>query len=305
MPDDLAVLVAEAVAQARAGAPLVFRCDEHTIVQHERRLEHRRGDDLLASVPKTQGWRRALRQLVESAVALAAQDAAAGASRPPLPRAILPTEETASHVTGDTTAMPQLYTEGGYVLGEVISALQKEIRRGEEVGAMYWALELVPKYEAYLWRRLNVIVQEDIGLARPELLSLVPSQEAQWFRFRQEGKDGTCRLILANTVLAMCRAPKSRLADHFQCVVNQGRLHGERREVPDYALDKHTGRGKAKGRGVEHWRDVGCVLVPDAGLDDPYADQAYTWWASPEFVQTTWGKRGVKGKPAEEQIELF
>jgi hypothetical protein len=305
VPEDVATLVAEAVTQARAGAPLVFQCDEHTIVQHRRRFEHRRGDDLLVSVAKTQSWRRTLRRLVEAAVAMAAQDVADAPSRSPLPRAILPLEESASRETGDTTAMPQLYTEGGYVLGEVISALQKEIRRGEEAGAMYWALELTPKYEAYLWRRLNVIVQEDIGIANVALLSLVPSQEAQWFRFRQEGKDGTCRLILANTILAMCRSAKSRLADHFQCVVNQGRLHGERREVPDYALDKHTGRGKAKKRGVEHWRDEGCVLLPDAGLDDPYADRAYEWWASPEFVQTAWGKRGVKGKPAEEQAELF
>ena len=201
--------------------------------------------------------------------------------------------------------MPQLYTDGGYVLGEVISALQKEIRRGNEAEAMYWALELVPRYEAYLWRRLNVIAQEDIGIAAPELLALVPSQEAQWFRFRAEGKDGTCRLILANTVLAMCRSPKSRLADHFQCVVNQRRLSGERREVPDYALDKHTQRGKRLGRGVAHWRAEGCTLQPAADLDDPYADEAYERWASPDFVQTNWGRRGKAKEPAEEQGALF
>lgn len=37
--------------------------------------------------------------------------------------------------------LADLYTPGGYPLDEVASALQKTIRRGEEVQALFWASE--------------------------------------------------------------------------------------------------------------------------------------------------------------------
>ena len=49
------------------------------------------------------------------------------------------------------------FTQNGYPLDEIISALQKDIRRGNEEQALYWCLEMVPRFEAYLWRRLIVI----------------------------------------------------------------------------------------------------------------------------------------------------
>ncbi len=35
--------------------------------------------------------------------------------------------------------------------------------------ACYWAAELMEDYPAYLWRRLKVIMSEDIGIAEPNL----------------------------------------------------------------------------------------------------------------------------------------
>ncbi len=52
----------------------------------------------------------------------------------------------------------QIKTENGYDFGAVISALQKDIRRGNEVEAMYWCLELYRRYHNALWTRLRVIV---------------------------------------------------------------------------------------------------------------------------------------------------
>jgi hypothetical protein len=302
--------VAEAVAQAKVGASLLYSHNGDRIVQAGNMLQHWRGDDLLVEVRKTQGWRKTVATMV--GLAFAAPEPEKRQSR----RARAPSRQPlrSDRVDGVTAAvaeegvMPQLFTERGDLLSEVISALQKEIRRGEEESAMYFALELVPKFESYLWRRLNVIVQEDIGIANVQLLMLIPSQEEQFMRFRAEGKDGTARLILANAILTMCRSPKSRLADHFQCAVNQRRLHTERRPIPDYGLDKHTSRGRKMGRGVEHWRDVGCVLIPPAAdVEDAYADEAYQWWASDDFIQTDWGKKGrtESKKPARlEQDEI-
>lgn len=201
-----------------------------------------------------------------------------------------------------------IFTSTGYQLLEVISALQKEIRRGNEEAAMYWALELVPQFEQYLWRRLIVIVNEDIGIANPSLLQLVPTQRDVYMDFRSEGRDGSARLALANAILLMCRSQKSRVADHFQCAVNQDRLHGKRLEVPDYALDKHTARGRQRGRDTEHWLKEGCVLSPAAKVPDPYAERAARWWKDPAFIRSTYDRlvRSPKKDASDEtqQLEL-
>lgn len=205
--------------------------------------------------------------------------------------------------------MANLFTqENGYPLDEVISALQKDIRRGNEEKAMFWSLEMIPRFEAYLWQRLCVIVNEDIGTANPTLLLLVPRQRELFMEFREVGKDGSARLVLANTLLLMCRSPKSREADHFQCVVNQGRLQARmpKPAIPDFALDKHTRRGKNMKRGVDHWLEVGCVLNPPAA-PDKYADQARELWNSPDFTNTDWPRRrkGNKAGADDEQLELL
>jgi replication-associated recombination protein RarA len=200
-------------------------------------------------------------------------------------------------------------TQNGYPLGEVISALQKEIRRGQEEDALYWALELLPRYEMYLWRRMLVICNEDVGLGQPDLLVQLPALRAQYFEFRELGKDGTCRLILANAIMLMCRAPKARTADHFQRVVTQQWMEdhraGQMREIPDYALDKHTGRGRALGRrDFDFWIDVGCYLENPADVEDPYAERAQALWRQGKNDAPKWGKRKKKSTDPE-QLNLF
>jgi len=200
------------------------------------------------------------------------------------------------------------FTQNGYPLDEIISALQKDIRRGHEAQALYWCLEMVPRFEMYLWRRLVVIVNEDIGIANPELLVQVTALRAQFFEFREQGKDGTCRLILANAMLLLCRSPKVRTADHLQRVVTQQwmdeALDG-RRGIPDYALDKHTRRGKGLKRGFEHWVDVGCQLVNSSEVADPYAEQAQALWKAGKNDAPQWGKRTRKKGDAGEQLNMF
>lgn len=193
----------------------------------------------------------------------------------------------------------------GYVMFEVMSALQKCVRRGEEEAAMYWALECLPRYEAWLWRRLLVIANEDIGLADMSVTQFVATQAHAWFTMRQLGANGECRLVLANTILAMCRAPKSRLADHFQCVV--ARLHHiEKRPVPDYALDKHTLRGKQMGRGVEHWLIEGAALVNENGVHDPYQGAAWDIWENGETApEEDWPKPSKTKEKLIEQLSLL
>lgn len=160
-------------------------------------------------------------------------------------------------------------TPGGHRMDECISALQKSIRRGLEREAMYWAIEIECLAHQYLWNRLEVIVNEDIGIANPLAIVTAHTLKEQYLDMRARGKTST-RLVLANAIMLMCRSPKSRLADHFQMVAYRST---ERFEVPDWALDKHTGRGRALGRDTEHFFTVGGQL-DDAPLSDPYQEEA-------------------------------
>jgi hypothetical protein len=171
------------------------------------------------------------------------------------------------------TPMPR--TQKGYVLGEVISAIQKEIRRGKEREAFFWAMELCPRYEKYLWRRLIIIAHEDIGPANPLLLVAIPTMRFCYFDCREAGKDGGAKLILCNAILIMCASPKARTADHLVTIMGHEREKGLKLEPPSYAVDRHTRRGKTLGRGIDHWMKEGCVLHPPAG---PFYDRYLEEW---------------------------
>ena len=44
-------------------------------------------------------------------------------------------------------------------------------------------------------------------------------------------------------------------------------------EIPDYALDMHTVRGKMMGRGIKHFLDEGIKLTNESG-ENPYKGSA-------------------------------
>lgn len=168
----------------------------------------------------------------------------------------------------------ELLTRSGISLKVAVSTIQKEIRRGNERNAMLMCLDMIPQFEKYLWRRLLVIAQEDIGLADPDCVMFVQSQFQTYFEMRsKEWKASeSYTMTLGNTILRMCRAKKSRLGDHFHVTMKQSYLNGEKPQVPDYALDKHTDEGRKLGRRWSHFKDEGCELIEVAyPLDhDPY-----------------------------------
>ena len=64
----------------------------------------------------------------------------------------------------------KITTRNGYEADEVISALQKCIRRAKEEEACMFAYELYissPELEEKMWRRLLTISVEDIGMGNP------------------------------------------------------------------------------------------------------------------------------------------
>ena len=64
-------------------------------------------------------------------------------------------------------------SEKGYELYELLSAMQKEIRRGHEKQAFFFALELEGFMSKALWNRLRVIASEDIGIANNNMAILI------------------------------------------------------------------------------------------------------------------------------------
>jgi replication-associated recombination protein RarA len=148
---------------------------------------------------------------------------------------------------------------------EVISALQKEIRRGNSENAVLLAYEMATtsaELEAYLWKRLQVIAVEDIGWGDLQAPVLV---RALWEMVASMGRGDGERLLLAvHAVRYLCACQKDRSSDEMvnwviQAVEKEGRLP----QIPDYALDVHTRRGKEMGRGLRHFWEVGAQLNPE------------------------------------------
>jgi replication-associated recombination protein RarA len=165
-------------------------------------------------------------------------------------------------------------TRSGHPLGEVASAFQKSIRRGLADEALHWGVELdVSNFGEYAWKRLRIIASEDVGLAEPYLPATIFALYQNWLdqRKKRDLKHGPERLFLVHAILLLVRAKKSRIVDH--ALITYYGNH-ERRDIPDYALDKHTGAGRRLGRGVAHFFDEGIHLENMADMDDPYRESA-------------------------------
>jgi replication-associated recombination protein RarA len=175
----------------------------------------------------------------------------------------------------------QMRTPGGYVMGEVRSALQKTIRRGEEREALFWATEIdLAGYGGYLWRTLQVICSEDVGLGDPHVPATIGALYQAWKeqlaqeKPKKEPHRSVRMLYVVHAVILLCRAPKTRVVDNACVVFYTGDRAGMGMEIPDYALDHHTARGRRLGRTEALVYDQSYRVENPAPVDDPYAEQA-------------------------------
>lgn len=143
-------------------------------------------------------------------------------------------------------------TMNGYSFDEATSAMQKAIRRGDERVALFFSAELDRSgFGEYVWKRLRIICSEDIGLAEPMMPAVIRALYESWRdQFKKRETRPAERMFLIHAVLLLVRARKSRIVDHAKMVAY---LSDELIEVPEYALDKHTLRGKRAGRGWDHF----------------------------------------------------
>jgi replication-associated recombination protein RarA len=148
---------------------------------------------------------------------------------------------------------------------EVISTLQKSIRRGLEENAALCAYEMAytsPEMERKLWDRLCIISVEDIGFGDPQAPLIVQTLWEMSNRFGRHEGDRYTFAIHAARYLATRQKDRSSDEMHnwLRHVVEN---EGVRPEIPDYALDMHTARGLAMGRDLRHFLEVGAHINPE------------------------------------------
>ncbi len=98
-------------------------------------------------------------------------------------------------------------TEGGYNMFDMLSMIQKAIRRGDYEYAGFAANQLRGTFRTAMWNRLLVISAEDcFGVITKELISLRKCDECS-----KKNQN------IGNIVALMCRAKKSRDACYFAC----------------------------------------------------------------------------------------
>lgn len=159
----------------------------------------------------------------------------------------------------------EVKTRKNYDFYECSSAFQKAIRRGEEKLACFFAFELVASgYSKYIWRRIFVITSEDIGLADDNMPVKIKALHNMWEYCVDKNPEESSMIIL-QAVVMLSRSKKSRLIDHLKIWALKS---GFRPEVPDYALDVHTRRGKIKGRGLKFFLSEGRKVINELIFND-------------------------------------
>ena len=156
-------------------------------------------------------------------------------------------------------------TRHGLPADQVISALQKEIRRGRTENAVLLAYEMAvtsPALEDYLWQRLIIISVEDIGFGDPQAAVLVNALHQMVQSFDRDVAER--KLLAVHAVRYLCACQKDRSSDEMLNWVKHAVETGAARpEIPDYALDMHTAEGRAKGRGKRHFLEEGAQVIPE------------------------------------------
>ena len=160
----------------------------------------------------------------------------------------------------------------------LISAVQKCIRRGQEDLAMRFAYELYatsPFHEEKLWTRLMVIPVEDIGFGDPNALVIVKTLNELRKEFPYG--DGDRPIYFLYAIRYLCRCRKESSNDHVKNIIMKENAKGEIPEIPDYAYDMHTNKGRFElGRDIFYFLDEASKVEPlwDE-YDDTYFKQLY------------------------------
>lgn len=162
-------------------------------------------------------------------------------------------------------------TKHGIEVDEAVSALQKCIRRSKEEDAVRFAYELYitsPVLLEKVWSRLVSISVEDIGFGN--LNAAVYINTLNQMRKGYAYDDVDQPMFFVHAIRILCASEKDRSTDFLKNIVIKTAAMGQVPEVPDIALDKHTRRGREMGRDSRHFYEEGCLVFPQAEVDNDY-----------------------------------
>jgi replication-associated recombination protein RarA len=177
----------------------------------------------------------------------------------------------------------------GIPVDQLVSVLQKEIRRGNVDNAVLAAYEMLSTSEEageHLWRRLKIIAVEDVGMGEPLSPLLINCLHDNYHALT-----GGERVMMAvHAVRLLAKAKKDRTSSEHS---ELARLLVERGEavvsVPDYALCVHTRAGQEMGRGLIQWWENGAQVSNESETaEHRYRDELI------EFTRRA-EERGVDG----------
>jgi len=178
----------------------------------------------------------------------------------------------------------RVQTRHGFAADELVSTLQKEIRRGNVENAAVTAYEMATtsvELEDHLWQRLMIISVEDVGLGNEHAAVVVDALNNM--RVRLPPGRGERLLFAVHAVRVLALSPKDRTSDEMiGWIIRAVEAEGLRPQIPDHAYDVHTRRGQEMGRGVPHWLAEGTKLEPELeGRDRTYRERVLAWYDLP------------------------
>jgi hypothetical protein len=192
------------------------------------------------------------------------------------------------------TFRPQL--KSGLDFFEVLSGLQKMIRRSKEREALIMAQELCDNgYHGAVARRLMLVACEDIGLASPDVVAQVHALCIGYLVSKKESSSKRVEpLALYMSILLLSRCNKNRECDSAQIVIlarMKAGLDSAAKVISENELllvDQHTQRGRARLEreaaenhqtyeevAMREFLTLGTQLVPLAEVNgDPWGREA-------------------------------
>lgn len=163
-------------------------------------------------------------------------------------------------------------TRNGIPGDEIISALQKSIRRGLVEDAAVAAYEMYitsPEFEEKLWRRLQAISVEDIGFGNTNAPVLINALNQMRVNFPYN--DGDRPIFFVHAIRYLCQCEKERSSDCLKNVIIKEFEQGRKPVIPDFALDMHTERGRTMGRDMMHFLKEASKVYPEKDkIDNGY-----------------------------------
>jgi len=152
-------------------------------------------------------------------------------------------------------------TTNGYSVDELRSVLQKSIRRGwveEAALAAYELFSTSSETEEVLWRRLEIIATEDVGLGLANAPAIIEALNQQRQRMQDRGDRW---IYCAHAVRLLATAKKDNMSMELAGWTREVATRGERKvEIQDFMLDLHTRRGADMGRDKAQWWREGARL---------------------------------------------